>query len=170
MNYQIKVIECKAAGLESALNQPAAEGWQLISCWPDGSNVRAVFQREARTATAFPATRPVAPAVAPTPPQPRPAAAPAIPADDKFLDAVIAAWESSKTKDGKPLPPSIGLPALEKIWGVPAQQIREKLQALGVKEKEKPPLRDYLHDGRFYISPRGDSVNISAKKQSPTRP
>ena len=177
MNYEIKVIDCKAVGLEAALNKPASEGWQLVSCWPDGQNVRAVFQRETRTATAASVTRaaanalPTAPVVVPTPAPPHSAPPTPIPADDKFLDAVIAACNAQppKTKDGKPLPPGIGLARLGKTWGMTAEQARAKLENLGVKEKGDKTSKDHSHSG-FYIWLHGNFVNIrEAKRKSPTR-
>lgn len=164
MNYQIKVIECEPSGLESALNQPASEGWQLMSCWPDAQRVRAVFQREAVAGSEPPATRPADQAA---PPRQH-----SMPPDAALLDAVIEACRNQPQatgKNGKPLPPSIGLAKLAKEWGVKAPQIREKLQKLGVKENVAN-VSDHCHT-RTYIWLYGNFVNIrEAKRSSPTRP
>ena len=170
MNYEIKVIDCEASGLELALNQPAAEGWQLVSCWPEGSAVRAVFQRQAGADSAPPKSRPVAQATPSEPVNEPSLSESSMPPDDKLLDAVIAACREQPpktTQDGKPLPPGIGLAKLGKTWGPSADKIREKLQELGVKEKAGKTSKDHFHNG-FYIWFYGDFVNIrEAKRKSP---
>lgn len=171
MSYQIKVIDCQSAELATALNKPASEGWELISCWPDGERIRAVFQRQTNPASAPPVTRPVAKATPPVPPTPPAAAESSIPPDAKLLDAVIVACRDQppKVKDGKPLPPGIGLAKLGKEWGMSADKVRAKLQKLGVKEKGEVTSKDHVHKG-FFIWTSGNFVNIrEAKRKSPTR-
>lgn len=171
MNYQIKVIDCEASDLESALNEPASEGWQLVSCWQNGPAVRAVFQRQAGSALA--ASRPVAKIKPPLPATAETSSESSIPPDDQLLDAVIAACKNEPkkvSKQGKPLPPGIGLAKLGKGWGVPGDKVREKLQEHGVKEKSDKTSKDYLHNG-FFMWTNGDFVNIrEAKRKPPTRP
>jgi hypothetical protein len=172
MNYQIKVIECDPSGLEAALNQPASEGWQLVSCWPDGLRVRAVFQREAGAVSSPPASRPATQAAPPAPAKAKLDPAASIPPDNKFLDAVIAACNAQPpktSKQGKPLPPGIGLAKLATTWGVTPEGVREKLQQLRVKEKGDNTSKDHWHNG-FFIWLHGDFVNIrEAKRKSSAR-
>jgi hypothetical protein len=166
MNYQVKVIECEAASLESALNRPAAEGWQLISCWPDGKRVRAVFQREAHNAAATAPSRPTDQPSAVTPEPSR--AVSALPPDDTLLDQVIAACEPPK--DGSSKPPGIKLGTLRERWHVSERELRARIEKLGVREKTDPKSKDHKHNG-YYIWLKGDYVNIrEAKRKPPTRP
>ena len=48
MAYEIRVVEGERPAIEATLNESANEGWQLVSCWPEGKKVVGVESEEER--------------------------------------------------------------------------------------------------------------------------
>ena len=169
MPYEIRVITSSASALQKDLSGPAAEGWQLVSCWPEKEKVVAVFQR---AAAALPVVAPQAPRAAsvPTPPE--------SPAAPDLLDQVIQLCSGATQKpgkNGKLLPKGMPILGLARKLGMEPDKLMAALKAAGVQEKSGQS--DHYHKGTFIWTTTGDPqkgrgfVNIRpAKKSPPTRP
>lgn len=125
MAYEIRVLTCSPAKLETQLNIPAAEGWQLVSCWPEKDHVIAVLQRPAT-----PAAR------AQTPPLSEPSAT--LPAELPDLGDVLQAClkqPERKNEKGQTFRQALPIAELASAHNVGEAELLAHLQALGIKLK-----------------------------------
>lgn len=161
MSYQIKVVECDGEALEVSLDAVAREGWQLVSCWPTGASVRAVFQRQsAEVPSPRSNSRPANEEHRATPVAPTGSSA------EITLDAVIATCleeHENEPPERKNFNPGVRFKKLGEKWGLSGAETRAKLEQLGVKDKAEGKSKDLSHKG-FYIWFKGNFVNIQKPK------
>ena len=130
MAYEIRVVEGERPAIEATLNESANEGWQLVSCWPEGKKVVGVFQRLEGVSSS---RLPEAPKAAPTP-SPKTALTPVT------LETVLAAClvMPLKTTDDKGVEFYEGL-SVEQFanqHGVTKEAMLAALQKLDLKAKK----------------------------------
>ncbi len=129
MAYEIRVVEGRRPTIETMLNELAGEGWQLVSCWPEGEKVVGVFQRPEGVSSSRP---PEAPKSAPVP---SPASAPT----PVTLETVLAAClEMPLTKNDKGVEFRDGLSVAQfaRQRGASKDDMLATLQGLGLKAKK----------------------------------
>ena len=129
MAYEIRVVEGERPAIEATLNESANEGWQLVSCWPEGKKVVGVFQRLEGVSSS---RLPEAPKAAPTP---SPTSAPA----PVTLEAVLAACLHLPLKEnekGVKFREGISVAQFAKQHGVTKEAMLAALEKLGLKAKK----------------------------------
>lgn len=147
MRYEISVFSCSRNTLEAELNKPAAQGWQLVSCWPEDGTVTAVMQRptdHVKTSSSAlpPSTAPASatpPSTATTPPS-------SLPDIDGVLNACLAQPERTG-KTGKPYR-ALSVPEFASSLNVGEEELVTHLRDLGIKRAEEG--KDKWHK-EYYI-------------------
>ena len=133
MAYEIRVVEGERPEIERTLNESAIEGWQLVSCWPEGKKVVGVFQRPAAQASDQGSLKSASERAKPAP-LPSAPASPAITLEDVL--AACLAVPLTKNKKGESFRGGLSVAQFAKQHGVTKESMLSDLQNLGLKAKK----------------------------------
>mgnify|MGYP001766008228 CR=1 FL=1 len=148
MPYEIRVVTSSSANLQKDLSGPAADGWQLVSCWPEKGGVTAVMQRAADHISSASAPAAAA-AAAPKAAAAQPASPAGLPNLDAVLDACLAQPER-EGKGGKKFHQALEVGKFAAACGVEAKDMLDHLHTLGIQEKSaEPNAKDKWHRDHF---------------------
>lgn len=144
MTYEIKVLECSRKDAESKLKSLAAQGWQLVSCWPENDKLVAVFQRAGAAQAATPTQGPQPTSVHAPAPLPATPAEPAPLTLETVRDACIAMPTVTDPKTGGTFHEGLSVAKFAKEHGMTKDAMLEALRGLGLNSKQNEADKKYV--------------------------